>query len=47
MVTRFSQFIPAKVKKISASISGKVKKIEAQEKSVFLIKKDVYVISTL
>ena len=33
------QFIPAKVKKISASISIKVKKIEAQEKSVFLIKK--------
>ena len=35
----FSQFIPAKVKKISVSIWGKVKKIEAQEKSVFLMKK--------
>ena len=41
MVTRFSQFIPAKVKKISASMLGKVKKIEAQEKSAFLIKKRV------
>ena len=35
MVTIFSQFIPVKLKKISASILGKVKKIEAYAKKWF------------
>ena len=45
MVTSFSQFSPAKVLKISASILGKVKKIEAENKKlVFLKIKRVYLI---
>ena len=39
MVTSFSQFTPIKVNKISASIPGKVKKIEAQTKKLLSYKK--------
>ena len=38
MATFVSQFTPIKVEKISALISGKAKKIEAQTKSDFLTK---------
>ena len=41
MVTSFSQFTPIKVKKISAPLLGKVKKIEAQMKKLFSLKKRV------
>ena len=42
MATSFSQFTPIQVKKISALILGKVKKIEAQTKKWFSYKKNEY-----
>ena len=47
MITSFSRFTPIKVKKISASFSGKVKKIEAQTKVDFLFKKRVPICESL